>query len=130
MLGGVLTCGLMWFLSSQQAASQQILLRSVGTVVLLIDIGSAIFLRAFLGNTFVRADDKGVTSRSGFAREQFASWENIARIETTKRGAAIAGFALFNASGSEVLRARSNANPPLDMSKISTFIEKKLSARR
>jgi hypothetical protein len=48
ILGGILTCGLMWFLSSQQTPSQQNSLRTIGTVVLLVDIGAAIFLRPFL----------------------------------------------------------------------------------
>lgn len=130
IFGGLITCGLMWFLSGSQPPSQVMTLRAVGTAILLLDIGMAIFLRKYLGSTFVRADDKGVTSRSGFGKEQFASWEQIARVETTKRGAVIGGFTLFDSNEKELLRARSNANPPLDMSKIVVVIEKKLSVRR
>lgn len=130
VFGGLLTCGLMWFLSRSQTPGQMQTLRAVGTAVLLLDIGMAIFLRRFLGNTFVRADNKGVTSRSGFTQEKFVAWENIARLETQKTAGIVSGFLLFDASGNEVLRVRSNSRPPLDKAKIVAFIEKKLSARR
>ena len=130
VFGGLLTCGLMWFLSSSQAPSQVQTLRTVGTAVLLLDVGMAIFLRRFLGNTFVRADNKGVTSRSGFASEKFVAWESIARIETQKTANLVSGFILFDASGTEVLRVASNSRPPLDKAKVVAFIEQKLNARR
>ena len=96
IFGGILTCGLMWFLSGQQPASKQNLVRAVGTVVLLIDIGAAIFLRSFLGNTFVRADERGVTKRAGFGAEQFVSWDKIARVETQQTADIVSGFTLFD----------------------------------
>lgn len=129
IFGGILTCGLMWFLSGQQPASQQNMLRAIGTVVLLIDIGVAIFLRSFLGNSFVRADEKGVTRRAGFGGEQFVSWEKIARVETHQTAGVVAGFTLFDASNNELLRVRPNSKPPLDQSKMVVFIEAKLGAR-
>ncbi len=126
LFGGLVTCGLMWFLSRSQPIGQMQSLRVVGTSVLLLDIGMAIFLRKFLGSSFVRADENGVTSRSGFSKEQFAPWKNIALIETQKRGNAVSGLTLFDANGKEILRARSNSNPPLDKTKVIAVIEKKL----
>ena len=130
IFGGILTCGLMWFLSGQQPASEQNLVRAVGTVVLLVDIGAAIFLRSFLGNTFVRADDKGVTRRSGFGREQFVSWDKIARVETQQTAGIIIGFTLFDASNDAIMKVRPESRPPLDKAKLVAFIEEKLSERR
>lgn len=126
MFGGILTCGLMWFLSRSQPPNQVQALRAVGTAILLLDIGMAIFLRRFLGNTFVRADANGVSSRSGFALEQFASWDNIARLETQKTAGVVCGFILFDASGNELLRIAPNSRPPLDKAKVVAFVEKKL----
>ncbi len=125
IFGGILTCGLMWFLSGQQPASEQNTLRAVGTVVLLIDIGAAIFLRSFLGNTFVRADDNGVTSRQGFGREQFISWDKIARVEMQQTAGIVSGFTLFDANDA-ILKVRPNSRPPLDQAKVVALIEKKL----
>lgn len=130
IFGGLITCGLMWFLSRSQPPSQVQTSRAVGTAILLLDIGMAIFLRTFFGNTFVRADNKGVSARSGFAREKFVAWESVARIETQKTANLVSGFLLFDATGNEVLRVRPESRPPLDKAKVVAFIEKKLSARR
>ena len=97
--------------------------------MLLIDIGAAIFLRSFLGNSFVRADDKGVTRRNGFGREQFASWDKIARVETRKYANVISGFTLFDAGNNAILKVRPNSRPPLDYAKVVAFIEKRLAER-
>ena len=127
IFGGIVTCGLMWFLSGQQPASEQNLVRAVGTVVLLVDIGAAIFLRSFLGNTFVRTDDKGVTQRNGFGREQFVSWDKIARVETQQTAGIVSGFTLFDASNNAIMKVRPESRPPLDKAKLVAFIEKRLS---
>ena len=126
IFGGILTCGLMWFLSGQQPASEQNTLRAVGTVVLLIDIGAAIFLRSFLGNSFVRADERGVTKRAGFGAEQCVSWDKIARVEMQQTAGIVSGFTLFDANDNAILKVRPESRPPLDKAKLVAFIEKKL----
>lgn len=130
IFGGLITCGLMWFLSRSQPPGQVQTSRAIGTAILLLDIGMAIFLRTFFGNTFVRADNKGVSARSGFAREKFVAWEDVARIETQKTANLASSFLLFDVSGNEVLRVRSNSRPPLDKAKVVAFIEKKLKSKR
>lgn len=130
LFGGVATCVVMWFLSASQPSSDRNLLRLAGLAVLLTDIMGAAFLRIFLNGTLVRADERGVSRRGGFEQEEVVAWDKIARIESQKIGARVAGFALFDAQENELLRVRPNSRPPLDLAQVVVLIERKLSERR